>query len=131
MPTNSDNRQQKPNADPLNLLSFFSSGILTVGVNDLPLLKVDAGTRSVKVEAEGVKECGVSLSNIIELQGGKGVRAMLKSSQSTAKELSEKGWRLTLSDNDSALITMGCGVSRLTGHMRVNPLKLRKVLEIL
>jgi hypothetical protein len=134
MPTNneSDRREQKRNADPLNLLSNLASGIFTVDVNDLPFLKVDAKTRSVEVETRGVKECGITLSNIIELQGdGKGVRALLKGSESTAKGLSEKGWKLILSDRNSTLITMGRGVSRLSGYMRINPLKLRKVLEII
>src|SRR5208283_1685919 len=116
MPTNSESgqRKQKRSTDPLNLLSNFASGTFTVNVNDLPVLKVDAKTRSVKVEARGVKECGIRLSNIVELQsGGKGVRALLKGSESTAKGLSEKGWRLVLSDKNSTLVAMGSGVTGL------------------
>ena len=79
-----------------------------------------------------MKESGIRLSNIIELRGGgKGVGGLLKGSESTAKELSEKGWRLTLSDRDGTIITMGRGVSGLTGNVQVNLLKFGKILEIL
>jgi len=124
---------KKMSADPLDLLSSITSGTLTVGVNGLPFLKVDAESRSVGVEARGVKECGIRLSSIVEIQGGgrKGVSAILKGSESAAKGLSEKGWKLVLSDRGSTMLTMGRGVSKVTGHVRVNPLKLRKILEIL
>ena len=120
------------NADPLDLLSLFASGILTVGVNGLPFLKVDAESRTVDVEAVGVKESGIRLSRVIELEGGqKGARGLLKGSESTAKGLSEKGWTLILYDKGSSILTMGRGVSRLTGYVRVNPMKIRKILETL
>jgi len=126
-----DRHPQEDNATPVDLLSLFASGTLTVGVNDLPLLKVDAEKRSVKVEARGVKECGIKLSDVLELQRKKGAKPKLSGSESTAKELSEKGWRLTLSDKDDTIIAMGRGVSRLTGYVVVNPLMLRKILKLL
>ena len=120
------------NADPLYLLSLFASGVLTVGVNGLPFLKVDAESRAVDVEAVGVKEYGIRLSKVIQLESGqKGVRGLLKGSESTAKGLSERGWRLTLYDKGGSILTMGRGVSRLTGYVRVNPMKIQKILETL
>lgn len=124
--------ENQKNADPLDLLSLFASGVLTVGVNGLPLLKVDAESRSVDVEAAGVKEYGIKLSKVIQLESGqKGVRGLLKGSESTAKGLSKKGWRLTLYDKGSSILTMGRGGSRLTGYVRANPMKIRKILETL
>ena len=124
---------KKSNIDPLEILPIFASGIFTVGVNGLPFLKVDAESHSVDVEARGVKECGIRLSKIIALQGGrrKGVRGLLEGQESIAKGLSEKGWKLVLYDRGSSILTMGRGVSRLTGYVRVNPLKLRKILKVL
>ena len=120
------------NADPLCLLSLFASGVLTVGVNGLPFLKIDAESRTVDVEAVGVKEYGIRLSSVIQLESGqKGVRGLLKGSESAAKGLSERGWRLTLYDKGSSILTMGRGVSRLTGYVRVNSMKIRKILETL
>jgi hypothetical protein len=125
-------RQKKQQADPLGLLSIFESGLLTASVNGLPLLKLDAESRTVDVEAVGVKECGIRLSEIIQLEGGgKGVKALLKGSESSAKGLSEKGWRLTLYDGGSAILTVGKGVSRLTGYVHFSPLKLRRILKSL
>ncbi len=117
---------------PLDLLSMFESGTLTIGIQGLPLLKVDAALRSLDVEATGVKESGIKLSKIVELQAGQtGVVGLVKGSESTAKGLSENGWKLTLYDKGSPILTLGRGVSRLTGHVQANPLKLRKILETL
>lgn len=118
--------------NPVNLLSIFESGVLTVGVNGLPLLKVDAESRSVDVEAAGVKECNLKLSSIVKLETGRsGLPELMKESRSTAKELSEKGWKFILYDKGQTILSMGRGVSRVTGRMSVNPLKLRKLLEAL
>lgn len=128
---NMENRENRE-LDPVALLSIFDSGVLTVGVNGLPLLKVDAGSHSVDVEAAGVKECNIRLSSIMKLEGkGSGFTNLLKASNSTAKGLFETGWKFALYDKGQTILTMGRGVSRLTGRMRVNPLKLRRLLEAL
>ncbi|MCL5068138.1 MAG: hypothetical protein M1368_07290 [Thaumarchaeota archaeon] len=124
--------QERRGVDPVDLLSIFQSGVLTVGVNGLPLLKVDVESRSVDVEAAGVKECNLKLSSLVELQrGSSGFQDLLKGSRSTARELFEKGWKFVLYDKGQTILLMGRGVSRLTGRIRVNPLKLRKLLKAL
>ena len=123
-------KQRKSDADTLKLLSMFESGILTVEVNGFPLAKVDAESRSLDLEAQGIKECGIKLSKLIEFEtGGKGIKTMISTSESTARRLSERGWSLALYDRGSTILKMGRGVSRLTGHIQVNLLKLRKILE--
>ncbi len=123
-------KQRKSDADTLKLLSMFESGILTVEVNGFPLAKVDAESRSLDLEAQGIKECGIKLSKLIEFEtGGKGIKTMISTSESTARRLSESGWSLALYDRGSTILKMGRGVSRLTGHIQVNLLKLRKILE--
>ncbi|MDH2900408.1 MAG: hypothetical protein PXY39_05505 [archaeon] len=123
-------KQQKSDADTLELLSMFESGILTVEVNGFPLAKVDAESRSLDLEAQGIKECGIKLSKLIEFETGeKGIKTMISASESTARRLSERGWSLALYDRGSTILKMGRGVSRLTGHIQVNLLKLRKILE--
>ena len=124
---------KKNDADPLRLLTLFESGVLTVRLNDHPLLKVDAESKEVGLDVAGVKESGIKLSKITEVESGgkKGVRGMLSGAGSAAKGLSEMGWNVTLWDNRSEVITMGKGVSGLTGHMRVNPLKVHKLLDML
>jgi hypothetical protein len=117
---------------PLDILSLFESGTLTIGVSGVPLLKVDAEARNLELDASGVKESGLKLSKIMEIQGGqKGFVGLMKGSESTARGLSEKGWKLTLYDKGSEILTLGRGVSRLTGYVHANPLKLRRIWKTL
>jgi hypothetical protein len=111
------------------LLSIFTSGSFTVSVNGIPALSVDAESRLLNLEAKGVKKSGLKLLNITK-EKGKGVAGLLKTSESTAKKLSESGWRITVYDGSNVVLTMGRGVSRLSGYIHVNPLKLRTILEI-
>ena len=121
---------EKSNKDRLELLSMFESGILTVAVNGFPLVKVDAESRSLDLEAQGIKECGIKLSDLIKLESGeKGIKGIISASESTARRLSDEGWSLILYDKGNKILRMGRGVSRLTGHIQVNLLKLRRILE--
>ncbi|MDG6997501.1 MAG: hypothetical protein JRN15_00105 [Nitrososphaerota archaeon] len=118
--------------DPLELLSLFASGTLSINVDGHPLLKVDAESKSVDVDGPRVKECGIPLSKIIQLEAGrKGIIGLLSGSRATASRLSKKGWRLTLYDNGSELVRIGKGTSRLTGHMSMKPTRVRKILKSL
>lgn len=113
-----------------DFLQMLDAGSFTVSVNGLPLLSVDAELRSLGLEAKGVKESGLKLSTIIEAEGqGKGVTGLLKGAESIAKRLSEKGWRMTLYDKGDKILTMGRGVSGLTGYISASPLKLRRILK--
>ncbi|MGI0092267.1 MAG: hypothetical protein ACREBS_11220 [Nitrososphaerales archaeon] len=124
-------KDQKHENALFELLSVFESGSLTITANGLPMLKVDAQSRSVDVEAAGVKECGIKLSKIVKAEESGGVFGMLKRSESMARGLSERGWRFVLYDRGSKLLTMGRGVSRLTGRIQANPLKLRRIIDSL
>ncbi|HZW54903.1 MAG TPA: hypothetical protein VFF30_01290 [Nitrososphaerales archaeon] len=125
-------KKDKAPTFPIDLLSTFASGILTANVSGIPLLKIDAESRSVGVEATGVKECGIRLSKIVRLpKGGGGVVEFVKSSESAARELSENGWELSLYDRGSRIVSIGRGASKLTGYVNINPLKLGRLLKIL
>ena len=90
--------------DPLEFLSLFASGTVSINVNGQPLLKVDAESKSVDIDGPRVKECGIPLSKVIQLEAGrKGVIGLLSGSRDTASRLSKQGWRLTLYDNGSEL----------------------------
>ena len=109
------------------ILPLFSSGSLSVAANGFPALSLDCSSRSLDVEMRGVQETGLKLSQLVGHRGG--VAGLLKDSESIAKKLASEGWTLTLYDKGSRALTMGSKVSRLTGHIRVNPLKLRKLLQ--
>jgi hypothetical protein len=119
--------------DPIELLSIFQSGVLSVQVNGFPFVKVDAETRSLDLEAQGIKESGIKLSGLMKLEGGedKGIRGIISTGGSTARKLSERGWSLAIHDKGSTVLKMGHGVSRLTGHIQVNIFRLRKILQSL
>lgn len=113
----------------VDFLSMFTSGSFALSVNGVPTLVVDAESKAVNLEAKGVKKSGFKLLNIVK-ENGAGVIEILKTSESTAKKLSETGWKVTVYDENKVVLSMGSAVSRLTGYIHVNPLKLRTILEI-
>lgn len=117
--------------DPLDLLKLFASGSLSVGVNGRPLLSMDVESRSVGIEVEGILETGLKLSKLATSNRRPSSAGLLKTSLTTAKGLSDIGWRFSINEKGSPVLAMGRGVSRLTGHVRANPLKLRRLAKIL
>lgn len=96
------------------------------------MLRIDPESRSLNVEAAGIRESGFRLGKMLIGSGEeRSVRRLLTSSESLAKKLSEIGWTLTLYDGSSGLLSVGSRVSRLTGHIKANPIKLRKLLRTL
>jgi hypothetical protein len=118
-------------SDPLELLSMFESGVLSVQLNGYPFVKIDAVSHQLDLEAQGIKEFGLKLGELIKLEdsGEKGIKGIISTSRSTARKLSERGWSLAIYDKGSSVLKMGRGVSRLTGHISVNILRLRGLLK--
>lgn len=111
-----------------SILSHFYSGSLRVAANGFPVLSLDCASMSLDVDASGVKESGFKLSEILGHWGG--IAGMLKDSEAIANKLARDGWTLTLYDSGARALTMGRKVSRLTGHISVNPLRLRRLLSM-
>jgi hypothetical protein len=109
------------------ILPLFASGKFSVMANGFPALSLDSTSKSLDMELQGMEESGFKLSEIVGHHPG--ITELLKDSQSLAKALAREGWTLTLYDKGSKALTIGSKVSRLTGHVRVNPLKLRKLLK--
>ncbi len=112
----------------LEPLSTLSGGTATVSVSGYPVVSIDAGKREVGVEVNGVREVGLSLRRLTAVHQGDGI---LRASESVAKDLSNLGWRLTLYEGGNEVLSMGRGVSRLTGHISVNPFRLKKLIDAL
>jgi hypothetical protein len=113
----------------LDLLAFVSAGSATITVRGCPFLSINSDEKTLEVEAGGVKEVGLRLSDLVKLQ--EGLVGVLEGSEHAAGALSRLGWKLTLCAEGDRVLTMGSGVSRLTGRISVNPLKLRKLREAL
>jgi len=113
----------------LDLLGLAAAGRATFSVGGRPLLSVDADKKTLDVEAEGVGKAGLHISDLIKVEeGGAG---MIEGSLKVTGALSRLGWKLTLYAEGDRVLSMGSGVSRLTGRISVNPLKLRKLLKAL
>jgi len=111
------------------MLSGLSSGGITVTIEGYPLLSIDSHDRTMALEVQGAKQAGIRLRDLVRLEApGEG---MLRGSESVAKRLSSIGWNLTLYDRGERILTLGSGASRLTGHVSVNPLKLRGLADLL
>lgn len=114
----------------LNLLEGFQSGVLTIGVNGRPLAKIDGELHEIDLGTSGVKESGIKLSKLTS--GKRSLTTILKNSETVARGLANRGWKLTLYDEDGgSILSAGRGVSKLTSYAHVNPLKLGKILELL
>ena len=113
----------------LDLLAFAPAGRATVAVDGCPFLSINSDEKTLEVEANGAKEAGLRLSDLVKLH--EGPVGVLEGSGHVAGALSRLGWKLTLNAEGERVLTMGSGVSKLIGRISVNPLKLRKLREAL
>jgi hypothetical protein len=113
----------------LGLLAFVPAGKAKVTVQGHPLISVDADSKTLEVEADGVGEAGLHLSDLVKVE--EGTSSILQGSRQVTGALSHLGWKLVLYAGGDRILTMGSGTSMLTGHISVNPLRLKKLLEVL
>jgi len=116
-------------ASALGLLGVMSGGKATITIHGRPVMNVDADGKTLEVDAEGVKEAGLRLPDLVR-EGG-GPLSALTGSVRIAGILSEQGWELTLRSEGDDLLKMGKGVNRLTGRISASPMKARKLLKAL
>ena len=116
-------------ASLIGLLGHVPSGKATVSVGGHPLLSIDADKKTLDVESDGVSDAGLRISDLFRLQEGRA--AKIEAPMHVTGALSRLGWKLTLYAGGDKVLSMGSGVSRLTGRVSVNPLKLRKLLKAL
>jgi hypothetical protein len=113
----------------IDLLAFVPAGKATVTVAGRTVLAVDADAKTMDVEADGAREVGISISDLVKAQGG--TANMLEGSMHAVGVLSRLGWKVTLYADGEKILSVGKGVSRLTGGISVNPLGLRKLRRAL
>jgi hypothetical protein len=102
---------------------------VTITVEGHPFVQLDADEKTLKVDADGFTAAGLRLQDFRGDKGGP--LATLTGPVRVAGALSASGWKLTLSAEGENVLTMGKGVSRLTGRIRMNPIKARKLLKAL
>lgn len=92
------------------------------------MVSVDADSKTLELDAEGAGEAGIHLRDLVKVEEGSGV---LEGSIRVTRALSRLGWRINLYAEGEKVASLGSGVSRLSGGIGVNPLKLRKLLKAL
>jgi aminopeptidase-like protein len=116
----------------LRFLSIFESGALSIRIDELFFFKIETEFRTIEVDASEMKDYGLRLSKLSELQTGqKGWIRTIKGTMTIAKELHSRGWALRLYDGKICIVTMGQGASRLTAYIRMSPFKIRRILKYL
>ena len=107
---------------------MIPTGRATVSVGGRPLVTVDADRRMLDLEVAGMEESGVRLLDFV--RSGAGPGAAIESVRAGGT-LSRLGWKLNIYAGGDRVLSMGSGVSRLTGHVNVNPRGLKKLLKAL
>lgn len=121
--------QRENLSSTLDLLAAISKGKATIALEGSPFVHLDADEKIVEVNADGFRAAGL---RIRDLAGQKeGMFAALTGPIQIANAMSEQGWMLTVYAGGERVLTMGRGVSRLTGRIGLNPLKTRKLLKAL
>ncbi|MDG6941379.1 MAG: hypothetical protein JRN34_00425 [Nitrososphaerota archaeon] len=121
--------REKGVAAIVGLLALTLSGRMTVSLGEGPMITIDADSRVIDLEASGIEEAGIHLSDFIRLR--QGPRGAFEESVQMIGTLSRLGWKLNLYAHGDRVLSAGSGVSRLTGRINVNPLELRKLRELI
>ncbi|MGI0078740.1 MAG: hypothetical protein ACRECH_03875 [Nitrososphaerales archaeon] len=96
-------------------------------MNNFPLVSVDCTSKAVEIEMRGVHESGIQLFHVMKTQ--RRLTSVVRNAQELARKFASLGWKLTIYSMGSAILTMGRGAPRLTGHISASPLKLRRIIK--
>ncbi len=113
-----------------NRLSDFLSGSLTIVVDNFPLVKIDAEKKTFDLELKGFEESGLRLSDLMG-SSKKGFLDSIRQSGGLAHTLDKEGWNLRVFDGNDTVLSLGRGVTSLTGFVWLNPLKLSRLLRFI
>jgi hypothetical protein len=113
------------------LTTSLISGVVTVTVNNFPFLKIDGESKTLDVEIKGFEESGVRLNDILQKDSKGNALDSIRKSGNLAGSLNADGWMIRVFDGTDTLFKMGKGVSSITGHVWINPLKLPKLMKLI
>ena len=121
--------QQSNLKSALGFLAVVSKGKATVSVKGIPLVHLDAETRTLDVDVDGLRTAGLRIRDLVGQN--EGVFGGLTGPVRIASKMSDLGWSLAVYAGKEKVLTVGSGMSRLTGRIGLNPLKTRKLLRAL
>jgi len=111
------------------MLDMINEGKVTISINGKPLVSLDSDSKSFEVEISGLKQNDFKLSNLFEVKKKKG--EMFLETSDAVRKLTKKGWSFSLYDRGDHLLTAAKSASKLGPILRFNPLKLRRILDVL
>ncbi len=88
---------------------------------------INCDAKAIEVEMRGVHESGLKLFHLMKTKNR--LMNIVRNTQELASGLSDHGWKLNIYSMGSAVLSMGTGVSRLTGHISASPFKLRTIIK--
>lgn len=113
-----------------DLLDVLSSGSIKVTANGAPLAQMDGKQRSIEVDISGVRMSGLTVTRLLGRHHG-GMFSLFVETEGMAHALARKGWKFELKDGPKEVVSMGRGVSGLTGPLHVSLFRMGTALEML
>lgn len=110
------------------MLDAITKGRVIVSVDGKPVISVDSDSKSLELEVSGLEKASLKISSLFDKKTVSG-RTLLEASH-IVKKFTKKGWSFSLYDKGDQLLSTG-PPSRFGMPLRFNPLKLRRILQIL
>jgi hypothetical protein len=113
-------------AEVARILTRLTNGSLRLEVDGRLLAELDAGSRTVRVQAEPILGIERRLRALPSED-----RPHLWEGRGLPGALARTGWRMTVEDGGEELVRVGHGVSALTGHLALSPRALWRLRRLL
>jgi hypothetical protein len=110
-------------------LNMISEGKVSICINGRPVVSLDGDSKSFEVEISGLKENDLKISNLIEARKSK--KRLLLGTSALLRKMTKNGWSFSLYDKGEWLLTTGKPASKIGRHIHFNPLRLKRILDVL
>ncbi len=107
---------------------MINEGKIRIGINGIPIVSLDGDSKSFEVEISGLRQNDLKISNLIESRKSK--KRMLLETSGLLRKITKNGWSFSLYDKGERLLTTG-KPAKFGRYLHFNPLKLKRILEVL
>lgn len=111
------------------MLNIINEGKVTLSINGKPILLLDSDSKSFEIEISGLQQNDLKLSNLLEAKKSK--RKVFLETSHLARKLIKNGWSFSLYDRGEQLLTAKKRLSKIGPRLYFNPLKLKRILDVL
>lgn len=110
------------------MLDSISQGRITINIDGKPVMCLDKDSKSFELEMTGLEKINMRFPGLFVPKANRG-KMLLESSQQIAKFV-KSGWTFSIYDKGERLLSVG-GPSKFRPQLRINPLRLRRLLKII